>query len=62
VGTRFEQQVVETVRDLLDLDLDPSCATPAQRVLCEAVLTAPMFTLRGGTTEILRSVLARGLR
>jgi hypothetical protein len=31
------------------------------RLLAEAVQTAPAFTLRGGTTEVLRSIVARGL-
>ncbi len=29
--------------------------------LADTVLRAPSFTLRGGTREILRSVIARGL-
>jgi alkylation response protein AidB-like acyl-CoA dehydrogenase len=62
VGTSFEQQVVETVRLLLSVELDPSADERLHRVLSAAVVTAPMFTLRGGTTEILRSILARGLR
>jgi alkylation response protein AidB-like acyl-CoA dehydrogenase len=62
VGTCFEQQVVETVRLLLSVELDPSADERLHRVLSAAVVTAPMFTLRGGTTEILRSILARGLR
>jgi hypothetical protein len=30
-------------------------------LLAEAVLHAPSFTLRGGTREILRGIIARGL-
>jgi acyl-CoA dehydrogenase len=30
-------------------------------LLREAVLSAPGFTLRGGTSEILRGIVARGL-
>jgi hypothetical protein len=32
-----------------------------ERLLAEAVQTAPAFTLRGGTTEVLRSIAAKGL-
>jgi hypothetical protein len=30
-------------------------------LLSEAILMAPSFTIRGGTTEIIRSVIQRGL-
>jgi hypothetical protein len=30
-------------------------------MLAETVLNAPSFTLRGGTREILRGIIARGL-
>jgi hypothetical protein len=32
-----------------------------ERLLARAVLTAPTFTIRGGTTEILRIVAGRSL-
>ncbi len=32
-----------------------------EETLAEAVLHAPSFTLRGGTREILRGIIARGL-
>lgn len=58
VGSQFEQGTVQAVRrtppaQTTDSDL--------QRLLTEAILHSPAFTLRGGTTEILRSVVARGL-
>ena len=62
MGTRFEQ-------DVLDADLgagrdEPMRAADSlfERLLLEAVLGAPSFTIRGGTNEILRSVAARALR
>jgi alkylation response protein AidB-like acyl-CoA dehydrogenase len=54
LGTRFERDVVESARNL----------GPDERLgglLAQAVLSAPGFTLRGGTSEILRGVVARGL-
>ena len=33
----------------------------AELALAEAMLHAPSWTLRGGTTEILRGIIARGL-
>ncbi|HVV30325.1 MAG TPA: acyl-CoA dehydrogenase family protein [Mycobacteriales bacterium] len=62
IGTVYEQDVVETVRSLLDRELDRADASGLNDLLVRAVLAGPTWTLRGGTTEILRSVVARGLR
>jgi alkylation response protein AidB-like acyl-CoA dehydrogenase len=59
LGTLFEQHVTEAIRDCLDLTIDPRDADPFQFLLARAILTGPAFTIRGGTTEILRSVVAR---
>lgn len=54
-GTRFESEVIDAVRDIgRDSELK-------RRLVHEAVLSAPCFTLRGGTSEILRGIVARGL-
>jgi alkylation response protein AidB-like acyl-CoA dehydrogenase len=62
LGTRFEQDSVVLVADLLDY-LD--AAAPAQPELRAMLATArahsPAFTLRGGTNEVLRGVVARGM-
>jgi alkylation response protein AidB-like acyl-CoA dehydrogenase len=55
-GTRFERDVIEVARDVGDVS-----AEPLARLLRGAVLSAPGFTLRGGTSEILRGIVARGL-
>jgi acyl-CoA dehydrogenase len=56
-GTGYEQNSIETVRELM---ADCSVADAVlQTLLDDMVLTAPMITLRGGTTEILRGVTAR---
>ncbi len=58
LGTRFEQESVERVADLMDgLPLDPSL----RAMLDRGRLHKPMFTLRGGTNEVLRGVVARGM-
>jgi alkylation response protein AidB-like acyl-CoA dehydrogenase len=56
LGTRFERDVVESARNLA-VEPDDRLAG----LLADAVLSAPGFTLRGGTSEILRGVVARGL-
>ena len=61
VGTTFEQQVVETLRDAAGGEIDPEGATMFERLLAECVLNAPTWTLRGGTTEVLRGIAAKAL-
>jgi acyl-CoA dehydrogenase len=60
VGTRLENEIIEVARLLTATEPDPDAAGFAG-MLAHAVLHAPGFTLRGGTNEILRSVVARGL-
>jgi 3-oxocholest-4-en-26-oyl-CoA dehydrogenase alpha subunit len=62
MGTRFEQDVLNGVRRLVDLEPSLESTSTFERLLSSATLTAPSFTIRGGTSEILRSVAARGLR
>jgi len=58
LGTRFEAESVELIDDLLEaLPPNPEVET----MLNAAWLHKPMFTLRGGTNEVLRGVIARGM-
>jgi len=58
LGTRFEAESVELISDLLELAApNPEVET----MLRTAWLHKPMFTLRGGTNEVLRGVIARGM-
>jgi alkylation response protein AidB-like acyl-CoA dehydrogenase len=61
MATRFEQDVITALLDVIDLQ--PVCDSPSifEQILCEAVLTRPIFTIRGGTIEVLRSVAAKGI-
>jgi len=61
LGTRFEQQVLDAVWDLVELEPDPGADTRFERLLAAGILAAPSFTIRGGTNEILRTVAARAL-
>ena len=58
LGTRFEQDSVELVADLLDYVED---AEPLRALLSAARVHSPLFTLRGGTNEVLRGVVARDM-
>ena len=60
VGTRLENEIIEVARMLIATQPDPEGSGIA-RLLAHAVLHAPGFTLRGGTNEILRGIVARGL-
>ena len=63
VGTRLESEIIEVARMLTAVrggEPDPEGAGMAG-LLAHAVLHAPGFTLRGGTNEILRGIVARGL-
>jgi alkylation response protein AidB-like acyl-CoA dehydrogenase len=62
LGTRFEQDSVELVADLLDyVDADSSAQPALRAMLATARAHSPAFTLRGGTNEVLRGVIARGM-
>ncbi|MCP5025832.1 MAG: acyl-CoA dehydrogenase [Actinomycetia bacterium] len=61
MGTRFEQEVLAKVQDLVDYEPSPESASQFERLLVAATLTGPSFTIRGGTIEILRSVASKGL-
>ena len=61
VGTTFEQSVPETVHALLDQEPTLASGSPLQQVHGYITQVAPSFSLRGGTREILRGIIARGL-
>lgn len=56
LGTRFEQESVDLIADLFET-ADPVLL----EMLNAARLHRPLFTLRGGTNEVLRGVVARGM-
>jgi acyl-CoA dehydrogenase len=62
LGTRFEQDTVELVADLIDsIEPQSSHGLLLWRLLATARLHSPLFTLRGGTNEVLRGVVAKGM-
>lgn len=62
VGTAFEREIPEIVRKLVpaEASLDDEQDDYSQ-ALAQVLLHAPSFTIRGGTPEILRGMIARGL-
>jgi acyl-CoA dehydrogenase len=62
LGTRFEQESVDLVADLLEYAPAQARSDPRLRELLDTGwLHRPLFTLRGGTNEVLRGVVARGM-
>ncbi len=57
-GNVFERDVDELARRVLDTEADPS-APGITGLLAAGVLAAPGFSIRGGTSEVLRTIIAR---
>jgi len=61
LGVTFEQRIPQVVQDLFGLELLAGGSDLA-RIQARILQIAPGFSLRGGTREILRSVIARGVQ
>lgn len=62
LGTRFEQDVIAAVADLVDELPSLDSASLLVRLLARSILAGPSYTIRGGTTEVLVGIVAKGLR
>ena len=61
LGALFEQDLPEIGRLLVEIEPDRTTSNNYQAVLAHLMMNAPSFSLRGGTREILRGIIARGL-
>jgi len=61
MATRFEQECVEIVRRHYGRTPDLDSPDAHESLLARAILVGPSWTIRGGTTEILRSIIAKEL-
>jgi alkylation response protein AidB-like acyl-CoA dehydrogenase len=61
LGTGYEQDTVEVAMRLIDSLPPGEQTTTTRKVMAITQSMAPSFSLRGGTREILRGILARGL-
>lgn len=61
MATRFEQDCTEMVVRHLERSPDLTSDDPFESMLARAILTSPSWSIRGGTNEILRTVIAKGL-
>jgi alkylation response protein AidB-like acyl-CoA dehydrogenase len=61
LGTSLEQDMPKAIQALAPESLDLSVPSPFADTLAYLLKTAPSFSLRGGTREILRGIIAREL-
>ena len=61
LGTTLEQEISEIARLLVDEEPDRDSSRMFAAVLARTMMNAPSFSIRGGTREILRGMIARGL-
>lgn len=60
VGSRLEQDIVELARRVI-ADMPNGPSPTLRQMLRNAQMAAPTFSLRGGTVEILRDIIAKDL-
>jgi acyl-CoA dehydrogenase len=61
MGTMFEQELIQWISDAIGSEENPVTNDELLRTLVYTLQVAPTYSLRGGTREILRSMIARGL-
>ena len=61
IGAVFEQETPDIAHDLFGQEPELASANALLSVQHDMTQTAPSFSLRGGTREILRGIIARGL-
>jgi hypothetical protein len=61
LGNSFEQELPRLVQAAADADIDLSANEDFARMLALLLQISPSFSLRGGTREILRGIIARNL-
>lgn len=60
LGTAFEKDVIEFARRVTPIEPDPD-ADGLAGLLANGILASPGFTIRGGTSEVLKTLVARGV-
>jgi hypothetical protein len=61
LGNTFEQEMPRAIRATSPGSLDLAADTDFTRVLFHLLQVSPSFSLRGGTREVLRGIIAKGL-
>ena len=61
IGTEFEQSIPAVIEAAIAMDPDAAVDAELYRAVAYVSQVAPTYSLRGGTREILRGMIARGL-
>jgi acyl-CoA dehydrogenase len=61
IGTHFEREITEAAKMLLEVTPAADADDELERLLAEATIFAPISTIRGGTTQVLRGIVAKRL-
>ena len=61
LGTKFEQSIPEITRLLVQTYPTLDAKRKIDRYMAESILHAPGFTIRGGTSEVLYGIVAKGV-
>ena len=61
IGTHFEREITEAARVLMGGPPRLEGGSAVERFLAQATIFSPIGTIRGGTTQVLRSIVAKRL-
>jgi alkylation response protein AidB-like acyl-CoA dehydrogenase len=61
LGTRYEQDIPVAARQLFPTEPELDAADVYTAMIARATMNAPRLSIQGGTREILRGIIARGL-
>ncbi len=61
MGTFYEREIIDAARLLAAVEPTPDATDTFERYLAETIVCTPVATIRGGTTQVLRTLIARRL-
>ena len=61
MGTFYEREIIDAARLLVELEPTLAASDRFERYVAETIVCAPLSTVRGGTTQVLRTLIARRL-
>ncbi len=61
LGTFYEREIIDAARLLAAVEPTPDATNTFERYLAETIVCTPVATIRGGTTQVLRTLIARRL-
>jgi alkylation response protein AidB-like acyl-CoA dehydrogenase len=62
MATRFEQDLIQAVSELVEEAPSLAATSLLHRLLAGSILAGPSYTIRGGTNEVLVGIVAKALR